>query len=64
MSHHVMSRRVTSHHVMSPPGGLLVAIGAGLGQMVCSNGPPMYKSIWYLGQDVTSHHVPPYLSNY
>ncbi len=47
-----------SCHIMSPPyGGLLVAIGAGLGHMVYSNGPPMYKSIWHLGQDVTSYHV-------
>ncbi len=53
-----------SHHIMSCPPlwGVLVAIGAGLGQMVCSNGPPMNKSIWHLGQDVpvTSHHVTSY----
>ena len=49
-------------HVMSPHGGLLVAIGAGLGQMVCSNGPPMYKSIWHLGQDVPVTSCPPHIS--
>ncbi len=66
----IMSCHITSHHIPLY-GGLLVAIGAGLGQMVCSNGLPMYKSIWHLGQDVPSHHVtsyyimshPPYLSN-
>ncbi len=55
-SHHITSYHVMSHP-LSPCGGLLVAISAGLGQMVCSNGPPMYKSIWHLGQDVTSYHV-------
>ncbi len=49
---------VPSCHVMSPPlWGLLVAIGAGLRQIVCSNGPPMYKSIWHLGQVAPSAHV-------
>ncbi len=53
-----------SHHIMSHP-PLWGAVGACLGWMVCSNGPSMYKSIWYLGQDVLSHHVtscPPPLS--
>ncbi len=50
----VLSCHITSH---PPLWGLLVAIGDGLGQMVCSNGPPMYKSIWNLGQDVLSCHV-------
>ncbi len=57
----VPSRHVTSHHVPLPPVGgywwLLVLAWDKWSAQICSNGPPIYKSIWHLGQDVLSHHV-------